>query len=199
MAAGGVGGNDDDEQEEITPRRADTRQKGYTMKRKRKLTPEQEAAKAERKAAFDGLVKRLAGMNATERDKWAAEAGTVVTIEGHVLSPRNTVLCYFQRDGVSMVGGFRQWIKAGRCVRKGEKGFSILVPCTGGKRGKKADAGHTGDGDAPARVFFMARTVFDISQTAPVEEKAATEAPQAATVATVAGDTARGQCELVLI
>ena len=178
------------------------------MKHKRKLTPEQEAAKAERKAAFDGLVKRLAGMNATERDKWAAEAGTVVTIEGHVLSPRNTVLCYFQRDGVSMVGGFRQWIKAGRCVRKGEKGFSILVPCTGGKRGKKADAGQagddsqsteTGDGDAPARVFFMARTVFDISQTAPVEEKAATEAPQVATVTTTAGDTARGQCELMLM
>lgn len=136
---------------------------------KRKLTAEQEAKRDERKAKFQALSKRLAAMPKEERDKVSAEAGTVVTIEGHGLSARNTILCYWQRQGVTMVGGFRQWIRAGRCVRKGEHGLSILVPCGGGT---DKDTGET------EKTFFVGGTVFDVSQT---EELQAAELPTALT------------------
>ena len=126
---------------------------------KRKPTAEQEQTRADRKARFTELCKRFAAMSKEERERWASDAGVVVTVAGHALSPRNTVLCYFQRSGVSMVGGFRQWLAAGRCVRKGEHGISILVPIGGGKV-------ETEDGDEiSSQVHFIAGTVFDVSQT----------------------------------
>ena len=125
----------------------------------RKLTEKQAAASAERKERFRALSKRLAGMSDAERAKWQAEAGLVVTIDGRSLSPRNTIMCYFQRQGVTMVGGFRQWIKAGRAVRKGEHGMSILVPCMPGKDRADDDAAQNDS------VRFIAGTVFDVSQT----------------------------------
>ena len=126
---------------------------------KRQITEAQRRKAQARKEAFRGLCSRLAKMSKDERARWQAEAGLVVTIEGRALSPRNTVLLYFQRQDVSMVGGFRQWIKAGRAVRKGEHGLSILVPAGGGT--KQNDDG----GEEEAQVYFIGGTVFDISQT----------------------------------
>lgn len=136
---------------------------------KRVLTAEQTAARDARRARFQELSRKIAAMSDTERAKWQAEAGIVVTIEGHALSPRNTILCYFQRQGVTMVGGFRQWIKAGRAVMKGEHGISILVPV-----GVK----HADGGEAEAEsgeVHFIAGTVFDVTQTQEIETGAAVE------------------------
>ena len=137
--------------------------------KKRTLTPDQEAAKQARKDRFNELCKKIKAMGDGEKAKWVEEAGAVITVEGRALSPRNTILCYFQRPGVTMVGGFRQWLAKGRCVRKGEHGLSILVPCGGGKE----QEGEIGD------VFFIAGTVFDVSQTDELEADRQ-EAPPAA-------------------
>jgi len=123
----------------------------------RVLSESQKAAAVERKERFRGLCAKLAGMSEEERGRWQTEAGLIVTIEGRSLSPRNTIICYFQRQGVTMVGGFRQWLKAGRCVRKGEHGLSILVPVG---IGKDKETGEDKD-----NLHFIGGTVFDVSQT----------------------------------
>ena len=151
-------------------------ERGATMRRE--LTAEQRARSEERKARFRELVKRFAEMPKEEREKWAAEAGIVVTCEGRTLSPRNTVLCYFQRQGVSMVGGFRQWLRQGRCVQKGEHGMTILVPMLPRRTGDDARDGEAETMAEDRGLHFIAATVFDVSQTAPIEAPAVVENPQ---------------------
>ncbi len=131
---------------------------------KKTLTPEQKQKAEARRARFRELCKKLAGMSDVERAELAAKAGAVLTCEGHPLSGRNTFLLYLQRPGVSMVGGFRQWLKAGRCVKKGESGLSILVPC-----GRKESAAVEETGEGGGSVYFIAGTVFDVSQTQELE------------------------------
>ncbi len=128
-------------------------------------TPEQ----AERKAKFRALVKQVADMQPLERDALAAKMLGVLTVEGRSLSIRNTILIALQMPGATIVGGFRQWIAAGRCVRKGEHGAAILVPC--GKKGKDGEQTDT-EGDS---VFFVTGTVFDIGQTLPLDTIQPTE------------------------
>lgn len=112
-------------------------------------TPEQKAAAAERRAALAALAKKAAALPVEERMKW-----TVQTIEGHPLSFKNAALAIFQRPTASLVGGFQQWRKAGRVVRKGEKAIGIFLPIT-----------RKGDDGEPEGVAFRVVNVFDISQT----------------------------------
>lgn len=115
----------------------------------RQPTPEQKAAAAERRAALAALAKQAANMPVEERMKW-----TVATIEGHPLSFKNAALAMLQRPAVSLVGGFQQWKKAGRMVRKGEKAIGIFLPLV-----------RTNDDGENAGIAFRVVNVFDISQT----------------------------------
>lgn len=115
----------------------------------RQPTPEQKAAAAERRAALAALAKQAAALPMEERMKWQ-----VATIEGHPLSFKNAALAMFQRPNVSLVGGFQQWRKAGRVVRKGEKAIGIFLPMV-----RTSD-----DGETPG-IAFRVVNVFDISQT----------------------------------
>jgi len=99
------------------------------------------------------LAAKVAKMTETERAD-IARSMPIVTIEGHALSMRNNVLCAMQSQSATIVGGFRQWITHGRCVRKGETAMYILRPC----ERKNAD-GTEGD------KFFLSVPVFDVSQT----------------------------------
>lgn len=134
--------------------------------RKRTLTPEQIAKRDERRAKFKTLWKQVAAMPQAERELMAAKCG-LVTCDGHPLSPSNTYLVILQCPGATVLGGFRQWLKHGRCVKKGERGAMIWVPC--GVR--KTDAAGSPmtiterepDGDNDSR--FITGTIFDISQT----------------------------------
>ena len=140
---------------------------------KKKLTPEQQAAREARRERFRATVKKVAEMPEAERAQLALQCGAVVTCEGRALSVTNTILCFLQRPGVSVVGGFRQWIKAGRCVRKGEHGLTIWIPLGV----KENEAGEIGDG---AR--FGTATVFDVGQTQELaaEHPVATVSPEIA-------------------
>ena len=139
---------------------------------KKQLTAEQETARAERRANFAALVKRVGAMGELERAKILPALGGVGTCEGRVLSPRNSILCLMQRPDVSLVGGFRQWLKAGRAVRKGEHGMTICVRFGG--------TSETDSGETVESVYYGTGTVFDIGQTQEIAGVATQQESEAA-------------------
>lgn len=136
-----------------------------TRTRGRKPTEAQRAAAEERRAAFRELAQRVGALSDEERAQVAARMGGVVTVDGRALSVLNTCLVAFQRDDATIVGGFRQWLAAGRAVRKGERGLAIWAPS-----GRKEESDDEGEDTRPG---FVMVTVFDVSQTDPREEVAA--------------------------
>lgn len=107
-----------------------------------------------------GLAAKVRALPPERQSEMAGELGTV-TCEGRPLSRFNCVYLLIQGGSsypLAMVGGFRQWKKAGRSVRKGETAAGyIFVPLT--RKGKDRDPG---DDDA---VFFRLVPVFDVTQT----------------------------------
>ena len=126
---------------------------------KKSATPEQQAQAAERRAKFRKLAHDIGAMPDDKRAELARTLPVVVTVEGRTLSPTNTMLVVMQCPSATIIGGFRQWLKAGRVVRKGEHGLSIWIPS-----GIKND-----DNGVPDDVHFLMGTVFDVSQTEAVE------------------------------
>lgn len=100
------------------------------------------------------LAAKLAAMTEAQRAA-VADRYPVVTVEGRTISVRNMCLCAMQSAApVTMIGGFKQWLTAGRCVRKGERAIYILHPCmTKGEDGEESVA------------YFREVPVFDVSQT----------------------------------
>ena len=82
--------------------------------------------------------------------------------EGHLLSGNNCLLLerqaamYNPNISFSVVGGFQQWQKYNRKVKKGESGFYIAIP-------SKKESEHISENND--EVFFFFKAVFDISQT----------------------------------
>jgi hypothetical protein len=124
------------------------------------LSEEQKQQKRqEKKEKIIRIRKTLSEMTEEQRQAVADKFG-IVTVEGHLLTPHNQCFLVAQSDiNFTIVGGFQQWKKAGRIVRKGEHGFLILVPCK-----SKQDENHEMISDDEDVHFFTA-TVFDISQT----------------------------------
>lgn len=139
------------------------------------LTPEQKAKADERQAQKRALFERLAKMPDAERAAIAMRR-PIVTVEGHPLSPANCCLVALQNPHATLVGGFRQWIANGRCVKKGERGMVIRVP---GKKKGAQDAtadGTTEEATETGSVFFITGTVFDIGQTEELTDETESEA-----------------------
>jgi len=112
----------------------------------------------ERREQLQALAKEISAMSQEQRHEIVANCGAIMTIDQKPLSPFNSCFVIRQRPGATVVGGFQQWMKAGRVVRKGEKGLGIWVPIS---RKKK-------EGEEQAGTGFIIGTVFDITQT---EEK----------------------------
>lgn len=139
------------------------------MKKRRTLTPAQETARDERRAKFKTLWKQVAAMPESERLLIACKLG-LTTCDGHQLSPGNQYLIFLQNPAPSVLGGFRQWQKHGRTVKKGEHGAMIWVPCGAGKKATgettpAAQAEGTAEPTGEGSSFFVVGTLFDISQT----------------------------------
>lgn len=115
---------------------------------------------AEKKAKMKELAESFSRLDESQRLEVSRKMGEIRTIEGNPLSLRNTYLLIVQRPKVSLVGGFQQWRKAGRIVRKGEKSLLILCPATR----KNKEQTEEGKED----IFFIGGNVFDISQTEPL-------------------------------
>lgn len=113
----------------------------------------------------------------------------VMSIEEHKMSDWNTFSLVFQRayqeggsfdlDGkaypdLSIVGGFQQWKRAGRRVKKGEHALYLSIPCMRGKAKPEdgamilpADLGKIEERENSP--YFKFVPVFDISQTEPID------------------------------
>ena len=117
----------------------------------------------ERKEKLAEIRKRLASLSKEDRARLAAQY-TIATVEGRALSVYNTCSLYTQAMGgtiPTVVAGYRQWLAAGRQVQKGQTGYVIFFPMgSKDKEGNIAEADH-----------FGLATVFDITQTEPVEVK----------------------------
>jgi hypothetical protein len=91
------------------------------------LTPEQTAKRDARRAEFKALWARVSALTEEQRAAECCKYG-FISADGHAYSGTNTLLIALQRPGATVLGGFRQWLKHGRAVRKGERGISIWVP-----------------------------------------------------------------------
>ena len=114
--------------------------------------------KEEKKTRIKELMNKLSQFSEEQRQALVDRLG-ILNPEGHMLTGRNQALLYFQAGGnpLSVVGGFQQWQKYGRVVRKGERGYLIAVPANN----KKVDE----NSDSEDPTFFLWKAVFDISQT----------------------------------
>lgn len=127
---------------------------------KREPTDAQRAAAKERREKFREIVKKLAAMSESDRAALAASLPAIATCEGRALSIHNQCLIAVQFPSATLVGGFRQWRKQGRSVRKGEHGLMIWVPIAKGE-----SATETSGEFADEKPGFIMGTVFDVSQT----------------------------------
>lgn len=117
--------------------------------------------KPETKARVKALRDQISRLTDEQRQQ-IIDRGIVGTIEGRTLSYKNTILMYLQLNNgriPSIVGGIKQWNKAGRKVIKGEHGNLIWFPA-----GRKDEDGNIEELDR-----FYVTSVFDISQTEPSE------------------------------
>ena len=126
---------------------------------KRQDLPRLASGKAGKKEKIIRIRKTLSEMTEGQSQAVADKLG-IVTVEGHLLTPHNQCFLVAQSEiNFTIVGGFQQWKKAGRIVRKGEHGFLIFVPS---KAKKEANSEMISDDE---NVHFLTATVFDISQT----------------------------------
>jgi len=125
---------------------------------------EKQTYKHVKMAKIKAIREKILSLSQAERE--ALSAISIPTIEGRFLSMHNVLMIVSQFDFTpTVVGGFKQWLKAGRSVRKGEHGAVILYPV-----GPKDQEGNLED----AERFFSA-TVFDISQTESISESPKSE------------------------
>ena len=123
------------------------------------LTDTQTVARDARRARFSDIATKIGAMTDDQRATLAASI-TPTTVEGRPLSVHNACLLAIQCPTVTLVGGFQQWLKAGRAVRKGEHGLMIWAPV---RRAEPASADPAPiNTDSPN---FILVTVFDVSQT----------------------------------
>lgn len=136
---------------------------------KRNLTPEQIEKRDARRTQFRALWKTVAAMPELQRIQIANKLG-LRTVEGHELSLCNTMLVAMQLPTASVLGGFRQWLKQGRAVRKGEHGAMIWVPIGKKENGNGTESPVAGEPASETdETRFIIGTIFDIAQTEEVE------------------------------
>ncbi len=133
----------------------------------RHITEQQRQKSEERKAHFRDIIKTIAAMTDEQKEIMASRMPALVNTEGHTFSFHNTLLIASQGGiNCTIVGGFKQWLKQGRAVKKGEHGYAILFP----REKKEQDSENLTalDADKP-EIRFLIGYVFDISQTLEIE------------------------------
>jgi hypothetical protein len=139
----------------------------------KQLTADQQAKQVARREKFKALWKQVAAMPELERVQLSNKFG-LRTVEGRELSLCNQMLVALQLPAASVVGGFRQWIKQGRAVRKGEHGAMIWCP-TGQRNANGTPQsplnGNAVPADGDSDIHFIIGTVFDIGQTDELKNK----------------------------
>jgi antirestriction protein ArdC len=143
----------------------------------RKTQPASRRQDAEqRRARVAALRQQLSEWEQSADPEEVARVVAHFTGYGRGYSERNAKLIAAQHPAATDVAGFREWMLRGRVVRKGEHGIKILAPSKYGR----AEAGKAGDGESTRAdrnddsgeddVRFVFVTVFDISQTEPLND-----------------------------
>lgn len=128
------------------------------------ISEKKKAASKKRRENLRSVSKKIAKMDSKDQAVLASPMANVVRINGEPLSLRNQCLLSVQsKEPCTMVGGYDQWIKAGRIVNKGEKGMGIRVPCQPREDAEEDDEEQE-DG-SKKRMYFTFGFVFDIRQT----------------------------------
>lgn len=117
-----------------------------------------------KKAKVKALQGMMKGLTKEQRLELVKKAG-IVNIEGKSLSIYNQCMLMFQRDSVSIVGGFQQWKKANRHVKSGESSLIIWFPCGAKKTEETEEIEKDLLSVSQNDTRFMLGNVFDISQT----------------------------------
>ncbi|HNC59609.1 MAG TPA: ArdC family protein [Leptospiraceae bacterium] len=140
---------------------------------KRKPMSEDKAKEvAEKKDRLRKLSKMVSEMSESERLE--RFGGNVISCEGKSFSAFNTYFMIAQNEKCTLVGGFEQWKKQGRQVKKGETAMAIWIPAPfASKEAEVIPAGDANENKAGKR-FILRNCMFDISQT---EEIASVSAP----------------------
>jgi len=131
-------------------------------------TPEQRTAEA--KALHETLTAKVEAL--TETAEWMRFLDFSCSFHAYSLS--NVLLILAQRPNATTVAGFRQWQGKGRQVRKGEHGIRIFGYSTRKVTEEDPDTGEETTRRVPR---FPVLTVFDISQTDPIEGAETVEHP----------------------
>lgn len=118
--------------------------------------------KAERAAQAADLHRQLAEQVETLQTSEGWQAMLDTAAKFHRYSFNNVMLIHMQKPDATRVAGYRVWQGLGRQVRKGEKGIKILG--FGQIKVNKDDPE-----DDRTRTVFPTLSVFDISQTDPIE------------------------------
>ncbi|MCZ4277450.1 ArdC-like ssDNA-binding domain-containing protein [Rhodococcoides yunnanense] len=100
----------------------------------------------------------------TGSDAWRAYLDAAMSF--HSYSFKNVLLILTQRPDATRVAGFRSWQQRGRQVRKGEKAIRIYGYSSRTVTETDLDTGDEQDRKVPT---FPILSVFDISQTDPIE------------------------------
>lgn len=121
--------------------------------------------KSEKYVKAKQLSSKIANMSDEQRQTLADKLVSVFNPMGHQLTLHNTLLLYMQseRTDLTLVAGFKQWIKAGRVVRKGEHSLGFIQVPIYKKSKEEKQAGELDNGGRPT--YFKLVPVFDVSQT----------------------------------
>jgi antirestriction protein ArdC len=133
----------------------------------RHTTPEQKAKAEERRTKLRDIIKQVNAMTDDQKAQLSATMPALVNPEGHYFTLHNTLLIASQgARNPTILGGFKQWMKQGRAVKKGEHGYMILFP----REKKNGDDPQPGpEEQEKPEVRFLIGYVFDISQTQEIE------------------------------
>lgn len=126
--------------------------------------------KEEREQRIEQLRKEIAdGVEALrDSDEWRAYLDYLGRF--HRYSWHNVLLLMRQSQGTArLVAGFNQWKERGRMVRKGEHGMKIFGFSTRVEKDEDGKPKTGEDGKPIHKVWYPIVTVFDVSQTDPID------------------------------
>lgn len=128
---------------------------------RKKFKSDPEAAKQKREEAFDKLEQGIQSLLDSGRwEQWLRVMSQLRSLNCTRYSWQNCLLLLMQNPDVSIVGGFWDWKKVGRSVKKGATGLAIRAPFT-----KKLDEIDDQTGKPKKVTYFNLVYVWDITQT----------------------------------
>lgn len=131
--------------------------------KKRRYSAEERRAQAE--ALHESIAEQIAAF--TDSQQWRRFLDFMGGF--HTYSLNNALLILSQCPTASFVAGFRAWQAKGRQVRKGEHGIRISGYGTKKITGADGEPELDDDGKPKTRTYFPILSVFDISQTDPID------------------------------